>query len=45
MNEAEDKPLRYTIRVYEHATRDINEAIIYLADSVSQNTPTSGKGD
>ncbi len=30
-----DEPRHYAIRVYEHATRDINEACVFLADSVS----------
>ena len=30
-----DEPRHYAIRVYEHATRDINEACVFLADNVS----------
>lgn len=30
-----DEPLHYAIRVYEHAVRDINEACIYLAETIS----------
>ncbi len=28
-------PRRYAIRVYEHALRDIDEAFVYLAETVS----------
>ncbi len=30
-----DEPRRYAIRVYEHAVRDINQAYVSLAESVS----------